>query len=118
MTVQLYEKTPDPCTSLFPLKGAANSMEYELYSVVIHRGAAHGGHYHSYIRDLRGEGVWERPAAEAGDKKKQEEGALVNQGPLELRHSVLLRITSDKNPSTDVTTLCKVCREKEREAGL
>lgn len=31
---------------------------YDLYSVVIHSGAAHGGHYHAYIRDLYNEGVW------------------------------------------------------------
>jgi hypothetical protein len=33
-----------------PDASGADEM-YELYSVVIHRGGAHGGHYHAYIRD-------------------------------------------------------------------
>lgn len=37
---------------------------YELKSVIIHRGGAYGGHYHAYIQDELGEGVWhlEMPA--------------------------------------------------------
>lgn len=31
---------------------------YDLYSVVIHNGSAHAGHYHAYIRDTTGEGNW------------------------------------------------------------
>lgn len=30
--------------------------------VVIHSGSAHAGHYHAYIRDVRNEGNWIRPA--------------------------------------------------------
>lgn len=26
---------------------------YDLFSIVIHQGGAHGGHYHAYIRDLQ-----------------------------------------------------------------
>ena len=35
--------------------------EYELFSVVIHRGSAHGGHYHAYIRDVDNLGTWIKP---------------------------------------------------------
>ncbi|EGD76051.1 hypothetical protein PTSG_00761 [Salpingoeca rosetta] len=49
--------------------------EYALYSVVLHRGAAHSGHYYAYIRDVYNEGNWSKPASPssssaAGEKKK------------------------------------------------
>lgn len=31
---------------------------YELYSVIIHSGSAHGGHYHCYIKDLFKDKQW------------------------------------------------------------
>ena len=34
---------------------------YELFSVVVHRGGAHGGHYHALVRDLEGRGTWSEP---------------------------------------------------------
>ncbi|XP_066301644.1 ubiquitin carboxyl-terminal hydrolase 40-like [Branchiostoma lanceolatum] len=34
---------------------------YELFSMVIHKGSAHGGHYHAYIRDVDRLGVWIPP---------------------------------------------------------
>ena len=37
------------------------SLEYELFSVVIHGGGAHGGHYHAYIRDIDELGSWVEP---------------------------------------------------------
>ena len=36
---------------------------YELFSVVIHSGGAHGGHYHAYIRDIDGLGNWVTPVS-------------------------------------------------------
>ncbi|XP_052226207.1 ubiquitin carboxyl-terminal hydrolase 40-like isoform X2 [Dreissena polymorpha] len=39
-------------------------MMYELFSVVIHSGGAHGGHYHAYIRDIDGLGNWVTPEEE------------------------------------------------------
>ena len=32
---------------------------YQLRAVIIHQGGAHGGHYHAYMRDELGEGVWD-----------------------------------------------------------
>ncbi|XP_065839535.1 ubiquitin carboxyl-terminal hydrolase 40-like [Oscarella lobularis] len=34
---------------------------YELYSVVVHRGSTHGGHYFAYIRDVDCLGTWTHP---------------------------------------------------------
>ena len=31
---------------------------YDLYSVIIHSGSAHGGHYHAYIKDVDSLGNW------------------------------------------------------------
>ncbi|XP_060593395.1 ubiquitin carboxyl-terminal hydrolase 40-like, partial [Ruditapes philippinarum] len=39
-------------------------LVYELFSVVIHIGGAHGGHYHAYIRDIDGLGHWVTPEDE------------------------------------------------------
>lgn len=46
----------------FVLKqGADSELVYELFSVVVHRGGAHGGHYFAYIRDVDGLGTWTEP---------------------------------------------------------
>ncbi|XP_030845875.1 ubiquitin carboxyl-terminal hydrolase 40 isoform X2 [Strongylocentrotus purpuratus] len=37
---------------------------YELYSVVLHSGSTHGGHYHAYIRDVDNLGTWSEPHKE------------------------------------------------------
>lgn len=34
------------------------NTDYELKSIIIHRGGAYGGHYHAYIQDELGEGNW------------------------------------------------------------
>ena len=38
---------------------------YELYSVVIHSGSTHSGHYTAYIRDVDRLGSWTSPVSEA-----------------------------------------------------
>ncbi|XP_071102445.1 ubiquitin carboxyl-terminal hydrolase 40-like isoform X2 [Haliotis cracherodii] len=38
-----------------------DDLQYELFSVVIHRGGAYGGHYHAYIRDIDNLGHWVHP---------------------------------------------------------
>ncbi|KAL4222900.1 ubiquitin-like protein-specific protease [Mactra antiquata] len=40
------------------------SLDYELFSVVIHMGGAHGGHYHAYIKDIDNLGHWVTPEEE------------------------------------------------------
>ncbi|XP_022306322.2 ubiquitin carboxyl-terminal hydrolase 40-like [Crassostrea virginica] len=41
-------------------KAEAGSL-YELFSVVVHKGGAHGGHYTAYIRDTDSLGTWSSP---------------------------------------------------------
>ncbi|XP_064614511.1 ubiquitin carboxyl-terminal hydrolase 40-like [Liolophura sinensis] len=43
---------------------SVDSELFELFSVVIHRGGAHGGHYHAYIRDIHALGNWTSPEEE------------------------------------------------------
>ncbi|XP_076349465.1 ubiquitin carboxyl-terminal hydrolase 40-like isoform X2 [Tachypleus tridentatus] len=40
------------------------SSHYELFSVLIHSGSSHGGHYHAYIRDVDCLGKWMPPEEE------------------------------------------------------
>lgn len=51
-TSSFSERTSDTETDV-----ADEDLEFHLYSVVIHRGRASGGHYHAYIRDVYGEGI-------------------------------------------------------------
>lgn len=37
---------------------------YDLFSVVVHRGSAFGGHYFAYIRDIDNLGHWVNPVSE------------------------------------------------------
>ncbi|MGH0120703.1 UNVERIFIED_CONTAM: hypothetical protein FKN15_031632 [Acipenser sinensis] len=49
--------------------GAADSdYEYELFSVIIHKGGCYGGHYHVYIKDLDRLGRWQAPEEEIKSK--------------------------------------------------
>ena len=45
-------------------EGAA-AMVYELFSVVIHSGSTHSGHYTAYIRDVDCLGTWKHPVSVA-----------------------------------------------------
>ncbi|XP_022086009.1 LOW QUALITY PROTEIN: ubiquitin carboxyl-terminal hydrolase 40-like [Acanthaster planci] len=43
---------------------ASDDAVYELFSVLIHSGSTHGGHYHAYIKDIDGLGTWTTPEKE------------------------------------------------------
>ena len=44
--------------------GGGERVEYELYSVVIHSGSTHSGHYTAYIRDIDNLGSWTHPVSD------------------------------------------------------
>mmetsp|Transcript_24293 Transcript_24293/g.27558 ORF Transcript_24293/g.27558 Transcript_24293/m.27558 type:complete len:1186 (-) Transcript_24293:154-3711(-) len=56
---------------------------YELFGVVIHRGTAHGGHYHCYLRDTLKQGNWydvsEKLDEEEKKKKESEDETKKNE---------------------------------------
>ena len=43
--------------------GGGERVEYELYSVVVHSGSTHSGHYTAYIRDID-LGSWTHPVSD------------------------------------------------------
>uniref|UniRef100_A0A8C4S247 Ubiquitin specific peptidase 40 n=1 Tax=Erpetoichthys calabaricus TaxID=27687 RepID=A0A8C4S247_ERPCA len=43
---------------------AIADYDYELFSVIIHKGGCYGGHYHVYIRDVDELGNWQSPGEE------------------------------------------------------
>uniref|UniRef100_UPI0035900788 ubiquitin carboxyl-terminal hydrolase 40 isoform X2 n=1 Tax=Myxine glutinosa TaxID=7769 RepID=UPI0035900788 len=49
----------------------SEEFEYDLYSVIVHKGGCYGGHYHAFIRDIDGLGVWSSTKQEEIVKKKE-----------------------------------------------
>nr|XP_023695916.1 ubiquitin carboxyl-terminal hydrolase 40 [Paramormyrops kingsleyae] len=67
---------------------------YELFSVIIHKGGCHGGHYHVYIKDIDELGHWEMPEEEPKPKfpkaqAKVSEPVLVHEDPLSVLTTIL-----------------------------
>ncbi|EAR90666.1 ubiquitin carboxy-terminal hydrolase (macronuclear) [Tetrahymena thermophila SB210] len=61
---------------------SSDEYNYELFTVLIHRGSAHGGHYHTYIRDFLGEGNWEekmKQYSQEREKREQEQKEKLEQ---------------------------------------
>lgn len=42
-------------------QGDNEDLNYDLFSVVIHSGSTHSGHYIAYIRDIDSLGIWTTP---------------------------------------------------------
>eukprot|EP00475_Leptophrys_vorax_P005152 TRINITY_DN13100_c0_g2_i1.p1 TRINITY_DN13100_c0_g2~~TRINITY_DN13100_c0_g2_i1.p1 ORF type:complete len:769 (-),score=208.22 TRINITY_DN13100_c0_g2_i1:1412-3718(-) len=55
------------------LKASNGNVQYDLLSVLIHHGQAHGGHYYAYIRDTLNEGCWDLNEAEKSMKSREKE---------------------------------------------
>jgi ubiquitin carboxyl-terminal hydrolase 40 len=53
------------------LENPQDNLVYELQGIIIHRGNAHGGHYHAYFRDLLDEADWNGHIAEYWNEKTQ-----------------------------------------------
>lgn len=80
--------------------------EYELCSVILHRGSAYGGHYHGYIRDVLNEGNWDELMKEIElkklevQKKNLAEAELQNSKKIE-ENLNKIEINSSKKQSVD-----------------
>ena len=48
------------------------SLQYELKSIVVHRGGPYGGHYFAYMRDDLGQGKWDLKMPEQFAEKPTE----------------------------------------------
>ncbi|KAK3588315.1 hypothetical protein CHS0354_004734 [Potamilus streckersoni] len=90
--------------------------EYELFSVVIHRGSAYGGHYFAYIRDVDNLGKWVSPEEEeiqiAPDASKGDVDYIDCDSPVDV-----LRILLDRHPEKTMP-VDKLCTELKNEIGL
>ncbi|XP_078377016.1 ubiquitin carboxyl-terminal hydrolase 40-like isoform X2 [Oculina patagonica] len=89
-------------------------QDYELFSVVIHGGSCYGGHYHAYIRDVEGLGMWFEPKEQVTvvreDDNRQKD--VIQCGhPVELITTLLKKLGG----AASVNQLCQ-CMSKE--AGI
>ncbi|XP_052095912.1 ubiquitin carboxyl-terminal hydrolase 40-like isoform X2 [Mytilus californianus] len=91
-----------------------HSSEYELFSVVIHKGGAYGGHYHAFIKDVDSLGKWTHPDEEIiqlpTDPSTGEVDYIEVDSPVELIQAILVR-----NP---VLTIDKLCAEISKQTGV
>ncbi|XP_051884676.1 ubiquitin carboxyl-terminal hydrolase 40 isoform X2 [Pristis pectinata] len=74
--------------------------EYELFSVIIHKGGCYGGHYHAYIKDIDQLGTWfsldEEKTVINSTKDPTKEANLLELGdPLEILRAILVQIGPD-----------------------
>lgn len=84
---------------------AAEDLNYELYSVVVHRGGAHGGHYYSLTRDVHGEGAWSEPKAPS---KQTSADFLELESPASTLHAIVKEATRTAGSPMDISAMCVV----------
>ncbi|XP_033761704.1 ubiquitin carboxyl-terminal hydrolase 40-like [Pecten maximus] len=98
------------------LEEATSPVKYKLFSVVIHRGGAYGGHYHAYLRDVDALGKWTSPEEEAIQLPKDPSTGEVDfiecDSPVDLIHTILTRSPA-KMLSVD-----KICAEITKQTGV
>ncbi|GFO30595.1 ubiquitin carboxyl-terminal hydrolase 40 [Plakobranchus ocellatus] len=74
-------------------ESGAEDQTYELFSVVVHRGSAFGGHYFAYIRDIDSLGSWVAPHDEKAQKKVDPSSTGLDiiecQSPVDLIENIL-----------------------------
>ncbi|XP_065175482.1 ubiquitin carboxyl-terminal hydrolase 40-like [Sycon ciliatum] len=89
---------------------------YEIFSVVVHRGGAHGGHYFAYIRDADGLGSWSEP--------KESSILVETDGDMELTEcdspvTVLITILSQhKKTSSAPVSIDQLCKLLQKQTGV
>ena len=72
--------------------------DYELFAVIIHRGTAHQGHYHTYIHDLQNLGKWEPKETVFNDQVLNEELEPKSKVPENETLAELLQFSDDLPP--------------------
>lgn len=90
--------------------------QYELFSVVIHRGSAYGGHYHAYIRDVDCLGFWSNPekiGVQVPIDPASGKSDFINcESPVDLVQ-VILSKAPNRSMSVD-----KLCAEMYKQTGV
>ncbi|XP_038643394.1 ubiquitin carboxyl-terminal hydrolase 40 isoform X1 [Scyliorhinus canicula] len=77
-----------------------SEYEYELFSVIIHKGGCYGGHYHAYIKDIDQLGTWfsldEENVVINSTKDPTNVDNLLDLGdPLEILRTILVQVGPD-----------------------
>ncbi|XP_067892172.1 ubiquitin carboxyl-terminal hydrolase 40 isoform X2 [Heterodontus francisci] len=77
-----------------------SEYEYELFSVIIHKGGCYGGHYHAYIKDIDQLGTWfsldEETVVINSAKVPTNVDKLLELGnPLEILRAILVQVGPD-----------------------
>ncbi|XP_071811741.1 ubiquitin carboxyl-terminal hydrolase 40-like isoform X1 [Apostichopus japonicus] len=90
---------------------------YELFSVVIHSGSTHGGHYRAYIRDVDGIGNWsapeESPITIKSDPQEGKVDFIEISSPQQLLKTLLQQYAADGSLPVD-----KLCQVLMKETGV
>jgi uncharacterized UBP type Zn finger protein len=73
--------------------------QYSLFSVIIHRGSANGGHYFAYIKDTTNQGFWDLNSKRAHDSKA---GFDIICKPDQEPLSFIIEILSKEEPFTTI----------------
>ncbi|CAI9727683.1 ubiquitin carboxyl-terminal hydrolase 40-like [Octopus vulgaris] len=76
-----------------------DSSEYELFSLVIHRGSTHGGHYHAYIKDIDGLGTWTETCKEVVVHQSSSSPALVSTKQKDVNYQGLFNSHKAEGPA-------------------
>ncbi|XP_048454548.1 ubiquitin carboxyl-terminal hydrolase 40 isoform X2 [Rhincodon typus] len=77
-----------------------SEYEYDLFSVIIHKGGCYGGHYHAYIKDIDQLGTWfsldEQTAVVNSSKDSTNQDNLLKLGdPVEVLKAILVQVGPD-----------------------
>ncbi|CAL1527379.1 unnamed protein product [Lymnaea stagnalis] len=96
------------------LKDADTS--YELFSVVVHRGSAFGGHYFAYIRDIDNIGHWVQPEKNIANGRVDTNATGLDviecQSPVDLIENILGKV------SHNAMSIDRLCAEISKETGV
>ncbi|XP_074622517.1 ubiquitin carboxyl-terminal hydrolase 40-like isoform X2 [Acropora palmata] len=91
------------------------NQQYELFSAVIHSGSCYGGHYHVYIRDLEGLGLWHEPDKEpvkiVHEDEKGRENFFNCDHPVDLLSTLLRKLGG-------TASVNQLCQHMSRQAGI
>jgi ubiquitin carboxyl-terminal hydrolase 40 len=88
---------------------------YDLFSVVIHSGSTHSGHYTAYVRDIDNLGSWTHPENEPISYQKSTSvefpDVIEFHSPLELIQNILTQCQGS-------ATLSKLCKVMQDQTGV
>jgi ubiquitin carboxyl-terminal hydrolase 40 len=94
-------------------RGGGEKISYELYSVVIHGGSTHSGHYTAYIRDFDNLGSWTHPDEDPVQLPTDEKSGRVDYIEFDTPTELLVTLLRSLGGSVSVDKLCKSSGERD-----